>query len=82
MHKIEGRSIYVTNYELPEIRIKQQINDDVEFFTQKKSNGPPLEATVLNGPDTFKVILKTIQFLKKSIKSGHRPFKKNITDLT
>ena len=71
---LDGKSLYVTNYELPEIRRKQQIEnkDKADFFTQKKNNALPLEASLLNRPDTFQLIHQILQFLQKSMQPNNR----------
>ena len=67
--QLEGKNLYVTNYELPEVRKRQQMEnkDKADFFTQKKNNTQPLEASLLNRPDTFHMIHQILQFLQKSM---------------
>jgi len=64
-----GKNLYVTNYELPEVRRRQQIEnkDKADFFTQKKNNTLPLEASLLNRPDTFQMIHQILQLIQKSV---------------
>lgn len=52
---IEGKTLYVNNYELPEIRKKQQIEarDRIDFMTQRKLQATPLDSTLLQRPDTI-----------------------------
>ena len=66
---LDGKSLYVTWYELPEIRRKQQIEnkDKADFFTQKKNDGLPRQASLLDRPDTFKLIQDILTFVQKSM---------------
>jgi len=66
---LEGRSLYVTNYELPEVRRRQQMEnkDKADFFTQKKNSTPSLDASLLSRPDTLQMIHQVLQFLQKSM---------------
>jgi hypothetical protein len=55
---MDGKILYVTNYELPEIRKKLQIEakDKADFMNYKRQNVGPIDANILARPDTFQLI--------------------------
>ena len=66
---IDGRQLYVTNYELPEIRKKQQTEakDRADFLTQRKLTAPPLDSNLLARPDTIQLIQQIILLIQKQM---------------
>jgi RNA recognition motif-containing protein len=56
--KIDNRNLFVTNYELPEIRKKQQTEtkDRNDFIIHRKQFAPQIDANFLQRPDTIQLI--------------------------
>ncbi len=71
-YNIEGKPLYVTNYELPEIRKKQQMEarDRADFMTRKTA-AAPLDSAMLNRPDTIHLIQQILFLIQKQM--GGRP---------
>jgi hypothetical protein len=66
----EGRNLYVTNYELPEIRKKLQTEarDRADFLTQRKLNSSaPIDSTLLQRPDTIQLIQQILFLIQKQM---------------
>ena len=66
----EGRNLYVTNYELPEIRKKLQTEarDRADFLTQRKlNNTAPIDSTLLQRPDTIQLIQQILFLIQKQM---------------
>jgi polyadenylate-binding protein len=55
---IDSKQLFVTNYELPEIRKKQQADakDKADFMNLRKQNSAPLDPSLLQRPDTIQLI--------------------------
>ena len=66
---VEGRQLYVTNYELPEIRKKQQTEarDRADFMTQRKLTAAPLDSALLSRPDTIQLIQQILMLIQKQM---------------
>lgn len=74
--QILGRQLYVANYELPEIRKKQQFEakDKADFYNQKKQFGSQqLELNILQRPDTIQLIQQIFLLLQRQ-NNGRMPF--------
>lgn len=54
-YTIDGKPLFVTNYELPEIRKKQQADakDKADFLNLRKQNAAPIDSSLLQRPDTI-----------------------------
>ena len=64
---LEGKALYVTSYELPEVRRRLQMEskDKADFFAQKKLNTQSPDPSLLNRPDTFHIIHQIRENLQK-----------------
>ena len=73
---INGKPLYVTNYELPEIRKKQQAEakDKADFYNQRKQYATnQIDANLLQKPDTIQLIQQILILFQKQM--GNRmPF--------
>ena len=70
----EGKTLFVTNYELPEIRKKQQTEarDRADFMTQRKLQATPLDSTLLQRPDTIQLIQQILLLLQRNMGGNFR----------
>lgn len=66
----EGKNLYVTNYELPEIRKKLQTEarDRADFLTQRKlNNTAPIDSSLLQRPDTIQLIQQILMLIQRQM---------------
>ena len=73
-YTLEGKQLFVTNYELPEIRKKQQADakDKADFLNLRKQNAAPIDPSLLSRPDTIQLI-QQILFLIQRQMGGRMP---------
>ena len=66
---IEGKHLFVTNYELPEIRKKMQADakDKADFLNMKRQNSAPIDANLLQRPDTIQLIQQILTLFQRSM---------------
>jgi len=72
----EGRNLYVTNYELPEIRKKLQTEarDRADFLTQRRlNNTAPIDSNLLQRPDTLHLIQHILTLIQKQMGGNRFP---------
>ena len=72
---IEGKQIYVANYELPETRRKIQADakDKADFMNHRKQNPMAFDPAIIQRPDTMKVIEQIMYVLQNQMRYGNRP---------
>ena len=63
--------MFVTNYELPEIRKKLQADakDKADFLNMKRQNAAPIDANLLQRPDTIQLIQQILTLFQRSMAS-------------
>jgi RNA recognition motif-containing protein len=73
---LNGKQLYVTNYELPEIRRKQQAEakDRADFFNQRKQvTQNQFDVNILQKPETIQLIQQILFLMQKQF-NGRMPF--------
>lgn len=74
--QINGKQLYVANYELPEIRRKQQAEakDRADFYNQRKQFASnQLDPNLLQRPDTIQLIQQILFLIQRQF-NGRMPF--------
>jgi len=66
---IDSKQLFVTNYELPEIRKKQQADakDKADFMNLRKQNSAPLDPSLLQRPDTIQLIQQILFLIQRQV---------------
>lgn len=66
---IEGKHLFVTNYELPEIRKKIQADakDKADFLNMKRQTAAPIDPSLLQRPDTIQLIQQILTLIQRNI---------------
>ena len=74
---VDGKQLYVANYELPEIRKKQQAEakDKADFMTMRRQNAPAFDPSLFARPDTIQLIEQIMQLLQRQV--GQRGMQNN-----
>ena len=74
--QINGKQLYVTNYELPEIRKKQQAEnkDKTDFYNQRKqiASNQIVDPSLLQRPDTIQLIQQILSLIQRQF-NGRMP---------
>lgn len=67
-YNIDGKLLYVTNYELPEVRRKQQAEakDRADFFNSRSATQQSIDPSILQRPDTIQLIQQILVYLQRS----------------
>lgn len=65
----EGKHLFVTNYELPEIRKKIQADakDKADFLNMKRQTAAPIDPSLLQRPDTIQLIQQILTLIQRNI---------------
>jgi RNA recognition motif-containing protein len=66
---IEGKHLFVTNYELPEIRKKIQADakDKADFLNMKRQTAAPIDPSLLQRPDTIQLIQQILTLIQRNM---------------
>lgn len=72
-YNIDGKQLYVVNYELPEIRRKQQIDakDKADFMNSRK-NSAPIDPSLFNRPETLQLIQQILFLYQRQMGFNNR----------
>lgn len=72
---VEGKQLYVTNYELPEIRKKQQADakDKADFINLKRQTAGPMDTSTLQKPETIKLIEQIVLLVQRQMGGARFP---------
>ena len=72
---LENRQLFVTNYELPEIRKKQQAEakDRVDFVNHRKGQSAPFDQSILTRPDIIQLIQQILSIVQRQ-KINNNPY--------
>lgn len=77
--QLSGKQLYVANYELPEIRKKQQAEakDRADFYNQRKQFASnQLDPNLLQRPDTIQLIQQILFLIQRQF-NGRMPYNNN-----
>jgi RNA recognition motif-containing protein len=68
-HPIDGKNLFVTNYELPEIRKKIQADakDKADFLNMKRQTAAPIDPSLLQRPDTIQLIQQILTLIQRNM---------------
>jgi hypothetical protein len=66
----DGKHLFVTNYELPEIRKKLQADakDKADFYSMKKQASTHIDPSLFQRPDTIQLIQHILTLLQRQIR--------------
>ena len=74
---IEGKHLFVTNYELPEIRRKIQADakDKADFLNMKRQTAAPIDPSLLQRPDTIQLIQQILTLIQRNMSRPQYPMR-------
>ena len=74
---IEGKHLFVTNYELPEIRKKIQADakDKADFLNMKRQTAAPIDPSLLQRPDTIQLIQQILTLIQRNMARPQYPMR-------